>query len=365
MIGAEKWSLAARGGAGSDGQNGGRGADGRKGADAPRKMTRGEFETKFPSMAVYWTTGTEMATVKKTLSECLKTRTIDWKNGNKLDFFVEGWTEQGQKITVSRYQDYSVLKHCFYLIKGVDGTAGQRGGRGGLGGLAGTGGYNGTIIFQDFDGKPWNKTYQAAVDDQGASGKPGTAGEGGLHGQQGKASGDVGFKGWVNGQSFCGFDGNWRLDIEYRDSEFGVEPVWCLYNKKWANFVKTDIPNPVVQGRRGEKNAHVSSRSNEAIKKKAILQRTIANYAEKIGKHARMQEQVTEATTEQLTEIGDSFGRVIGSKVIDNSQFHSTYQIKHQQLTIQKLNTEKSPKINRNVSLELIKCFQAICSRYK
>ncbi len=132
IFNADRWTILSKGGSGADGQNGGEGQNGiSKGKDAPEKWRKDFFNLNFPSMSKANGNECQMATLKVlgTIDELVPKenrtygkdifRTYDNWFPKTSNFFVEGTTHEGFKITVSKYSDILVGRcHTLILCKG-------------------------------------------------------------------------------------------------------------------------------------------------------------------------------------------------------------------------------------------------------
>ena len=125
---AERWTILSEGGHGSDGQNGGDGQSGKNGKDAPKKWNKEYFDCIFPSMAKNDAEQCAVATrrVLGTLEAIMPKE--NWTYGKHAfegwfstdnNFFIEGATREGFKVTVSKYSDNLVGRaHALIFCKG-------------------------------------------------------------------------------------------------------------------------------------------------------------------------------------------------------------------------------------------------------
>ncbi len=132
MFNAERWTILSDGGRGSDGQNGGDGQSGTlKGKDAPQKWKKDFFNQKFPSMSKINEQERKTATLQvlKSVDELVPKenrtygkdfyRTYDNWFPKTSNFFVEGTTNEGFQITVSKYTDMLAGRcHTLFFCKG-------------------------------------------------------------------------------------------------------------------------------------------------------------------------------------------------------------------------------------------------------
>ena len=188
--------------------------------------------------------------------------------------------------------------------------------------------------------------------DRALDGTKGTDGRGGKHGKHGKAAGDVGFKGWLHtddGGRFLGFDEDVNYEIKYSDTEFGVEPVWCAYNKKWANICqRTVLQRDIVQETRGEKVTNGRKQKTESVKKKAVLQSTTSQYVKQVYQHAQQQSFACQSLTQQLSSTASSLKEILNEKSI-NQEMTSKLATVKQQMVLNRCHS--SDKMRQHFSL--------------